>query len=415
VYGWQEVVRMTRFSTVAAVLILGAGFACARGPAQQANVPPPAKITPLAVVAGQGVIYLSTPGGIAVLDAASGQMARELPSGTPSPDWRWVYTVGQGQLQKIDTATGQAAASIPAPAWAKEARTSADGSWLVLTGASTGPPSRFEVMDSGFAGKPVTASLPGAFTFDGLSNDGMRLYLLEWVHAGSYQVRMFDLARGLLYPDVIADKREIGQLMSGEALTSLTSSDGSTQLTLYQRSAKNEAFVHELPVGTDPRKNPFAWCEDLPAPASGWGFVPGARGDRFYAVNPEAGWVIELPAQFVGGASPFTGAKPRQAHIGIAATSTPDGQPPATAVSPDGTQLYMSTWPGLVAVDTGSLKVTRRFLEGERIRAIAFAPDGSALYAVSQGGSLLRVDPLTMAKVSDITLGAPLEAILHTT
>src|SRR5215472_9949255 len=406
---------MTRFPAVAAVLILGAGFACARGPAEQTNVPPPAKVTPLALVAGQGVVYLSTPGGIVVLDAASGQVERELHAGTPSPDWRWVYTVGQGRLQKIDTATGQAVASTSAPDWAQGVRTSADGSWVVLTGASTGPPSRFEVIDSAFARKPVTATLPGAFTFDGLSNDGTRLYLLEWVRAGSYQVRMFDLARGRLYSEVIADKREIGQLMSGEALTSLMSGDGSTQLTLYQRSAKNEAFVHELPIGMDPGNNPFAWCEDLLAPASGWGFVPGTGGDRFYAVNPQAGWVIELLAQFVGGASPFTGAKPRQAHIGVTATSTPDGQPPAAAVSPDGTQLYLSTWPGLVAIDTGSLKVTRRFLEGERIRAIAFAPDGSALYAVSQGGRLLRVDPPTMAKVSDITLGAPLEAILQTT
>src|SRR5215472_13835835 len=171
---------MTRFPAVAAVLILGAGFACARGPAEQTNVPPPAKVTPLAVVAGQGVVYLSTPGGIAVLDAATGQVERELPAGTPSPDWRWVYTVGQGRLQKIDTATGQAVASTAAPDWAHGVRTSADGSWLVLfSGASTGPPSRFELMDSGLARKPVTASLPGAFTFHRLSNDGPRLYLLE--------------------------------------------------------------------------------------------------------------------------------------------------------------------------------------------------------------------------------------------
>ena len=53
-------------------------------------------------------------------------------------------------------------------------------------------------------------------------------------------------------------------------------------------------------------------------------------------------------------------------------------------------------------------------MDSERIRGLAFAPDGSAIYAVSQAGSLLRIDPRTMAKVSDITLGATLEAILHT-
>jgi hypothetical protein len=401
VYRWQEVVRMTRFSAVVAGLMVGAVFGCARGPAPQANVPP------LAVVAGQGLVYLSAGGRIAVLDAASGQVARELPAGTPSPDWRWVYTVGQGQLQKVDPATGQAAASMPAPEWAQGVRTSADGSWLVLTGASTGPPSRFEVVDNAFARKPVTVTLPGSFTFDGLSNDGMRLYLLEWVRAGSYQVRMYDLARGLLYSKVIADKREVGQLMSGQALTSLTTSDGSAQLTLYQQSAKNEAFVHELPIGQDPLSVPFAWCEDLPAPASGWGFVKGTR-DHFYAVNPQAGWVVDLKSRFSG-----AGRNPRQAHTGITAGAPANGQPPAAAVSPDGDRLVLSTWPGLVVVDTGNLKVTGRFLEGEHLRGLDFARDGSALYAVSQAGSLLRIDPRTMSKVSDITLGAPLEAILH--
>ena len=400
---------MTRFSAVLAVLLVGAVSACARGPAPQANVPLPERVSQLAVAAGPGLVYLSAGSRIVVLDAASGQVARELPAGTPSPDWRWVYTVGQGQLQKLDTATGQAAAGIPASDWAQAVRTSADGTWLVLTGASTGPPSRFEVMDNGFTRKPVTVTLPGAFTFDGLSNDGMRLYLLEWVRQGSYQVRMYDLARGLLYPNVIADKREVGQLMSGEALTSLTTSDGSAQLTLYQQSAKNEAFVHELPIGWDPHSNPFAWCEDLPAPASGWGFVKGAR-DHFYAVNPQAGWVVDMKSRFSG-----AGGNSRQAHTGVTARAPQNGLPPAAAVSPDGDRLFLSTWPGLVAVDTGSLKVTGRFLDGERIRGLGFAPDGSALYAVSEAGSLLRIDPRTMVKVSDVRLGAPLEAILHTT
>src|SRR5215510_4803646 len=128
---------MTRFSAFVAVLMVGAVSACARGPAPQANVPTSERVSPLAVAAGQGLVYLSAGGRIVVLDAASGQVARELPAGAPSPDWRSVYTVGQGQLQKIDTATGQAVAGMPAPEWAQAVRTSADGSWLVLSGALT--------------------------------------------------------------------------------------------------------------------------------------------------------------------------------------------------------------------------------------------------------------------------------------
>jgi hypothetical protein len=399
---------MMRFPAIATMLMVGATFACARGPASQANVPPPS------VVAAHGLVYLSAGGRIEALEAASGQVVSTLPTGTPSPDWRRVYTLDHGRLQQIDAATGQQVSSVAVPDWAQGVRTSADGSWLVLSGTTTGPPSRFEVLDSAFATKPVTVDLPGIFTFDGLSNDGQRLYLLEWVRQGSYQVRMYDVARGSLYPQVIADKREIGQLMSGEALTSLTSGDGSTQLTLYQRSAKNEAFVHELPIGQR-QSLPLAYCQDLPAPASGWGFVRGTRGDTFFAVNPAAGWVVELESQFRSGAGPFTGANPRQARIGGGATSPPGGQPPAAAVSPDGGTLVLSTWPGLITVDTTTLKVTGRFLSGDRIRGLGFAPDGSELYAVNQAGILLRVDPKTMAKVGEISLGAPLEAILHTT
>ena len=398
---------MMRFPAIVTMLMVGATFACARGPASPANVPPPS------VVAAHGLVYVSAGGRIEALEMASGKVVSTLAAGTPSPDWRRFYMVGQGRLQQVDAATGQQVASTAAPDWAQGVRTSADGSWLALTGTTTGPPSRFEVLDSAFAAKPVTVDLPGIFTFDGLSNDGQRLYLLEWVRQGSYQVRMYDLARGSLYAPVVADKREIGQLMSGEALTSLTSGDGSTQLTLYQRSAKNEAFVHELPVGQR-QSLPLAYCQDLPAPASGWGFVRSTRGDTFFAVNPAAGWVVQLEPQF-GSRGPFSGANPRQARIGGTATSTPGGQPPAVAVSPDGATLVLSTWPGLVTVDTTSLKVTGRFLSGERIRGLGFAPEGSELYAVNQAGILLRVDPKTMAKVGEISLGAPLEAILHTT
>jgi hypothetical protein len=214
-----------RFSAIVVALMVGGAFACStRAPAPQAPVS-----APTAVAAAKGLVFMSGGGKIEVLDVASGQVVRELPGGTPSPDWRWIYTAGQGRLQQVDTATGQVSASKALPDWAQAVRTSADGAWLVLTG----PPSRFELMDAAFAKEPIAVNLNGTFTFDGLSNDGKRLYLLEWVRASRYRVRMYDLAAGRLAPQVIADKTEIGQLMSGEALTSLTTADGALQLTLY--------------------------------------------------------------------------------------------------------------------------------------------------------------------------------------
>lgn len=388
---------MMRFSAIVAALMVGAAFACgARAPAAQAPVPPPT-----AVAAAKGLVFMSGGGKIEVLDVASGQVVRELPEGTPSPDWRWIYTAGQGRLQQVDTATGQASASKAVPDWAQAVRPSGDGAWLVLSG----PPSRFEVIDAAFEKNPIPVNLNGRFTFDGLSNDGRRLYLLEWVSAGRYQVRMYDLAAGRLAPQVIADKTEIGQLMSGEALTSLTSADGALQLTLYQRSAKNEAFVHVLPIG---RADPFAFCKDLPAPASGWGFVPGPDGRNFYAVNPPAGIAVKFVQQ--GPAAPAM----QEGRLGVRGGSPAGGEAPAAVVSPDGATLLMSTWPGVVSVDTHTMKVTGRFLDGERISGMAFAPDGAILYALSQDSRLLQLDPRSMSGVSEVSLSG-VGAILHTT
>lgn len=392
---------MTRFSAIVSMLAVGAALACGAGaPALQRTGP----------TAPAGLVYLSVGRGIEVVDVASGQPAGQLPAGTPSPDWHWIYVLGQSRLQRVDAATGLPAASVPVPGWAADVRTSPDGSWLVLTGPSGGPRSRFEVVDAGFARQPASVDIAGAFTFDGLSNDGKRLYLLQWVDKGHYQVRMYDVVQGGLFSQVISDKTEVGQLMSGEALTSLTTSDGSTQLTLYQRSAKDAAFVHELPISQDPHNFPFAFCEDLPAPSSGWSFVKGTRPERFYAVHPVAGWVIALNSAFGFGAT-----APQRARLGISASLPPDGQPAAAAVSPDGARLLLSTWPGLVAIDTGTLQVRGRFMASERIRALSFAPDGSTLYALNQAGSLLLIDVRTMTTVREIQLAAPPEAILHTT
>src|SRR5262249_62260344 len=91
---------MMRFPAIVTMLMVGATFACARGPASQANVPTPS------VVAPHGLVYVSVGGRIEALEMASGQVVSTPPTGTPSPDWRRVYTVGQGRPQHTDAATG---------------------------------------------------------------------------------------------------------------------------------------------------------------------------------------------------------------------------------------------------------------------------------------------------------------------
>ena len=155
--------------------------------------------------------------------------------------------------------------------------------------------------------------LQGRFTYDGVSPDGRRLYLLERLDADRYQVRMYDLPRGALAPYVISEKSEIGQPMSGTALGGFTTRDGAMQLTLYQRDAEGQAFVHALPVG---QEQEWAFCVDLPGPAGG---------------PPEL----------------------RQRQIDTVEDAS-DG--PAVAVSPDGRIVYAGTSRGVLALDAGTLK-----------------------------------------------------------
>lgn len=363
----------------------------------------PAKVPP------QGVVYLGAANGaMAVLDAASGKVARTLPAGTPAPDWGRIYTAGGGALRVIDALTGEAVASNPAPGWADVVRTSADGRWLALASKAPGTPSRFQVQDAAFARPPITVTLPGSFTFDGLSNDGRRLFLLEWISPGRYHVRLYDLAGGRLTRDVIAEKgAPPGSSMSGEAVNSLATADGREQLTLYQRNAEGHAFVHILPIGPNGafgQNVPFAFCVDLPGPAEGWVMVPAPSGSRFYAINPAAGLLVGLAAS---GDQPPDVTQGRFPAMAGAPTDV------AAAVSADGKTLYVGGGTGLLALNTSAFGVNARALQDRTITGLAVARDGSSIYAVSALSRLLRLDPRTLRPVAEVPMAAPFTTVVR--
>jgi len=307
-------------------------------------------------------------------------VARTLPAGTPSPDWRRLYRISGGVLDVVDPTTGRAVATHSAPGWADAVRTSADGAWLVF--ARSGPWDRFQVRDAAWTSEPVDVALRGSFTFDGVSNDGRRLYLLEQLGGGHYHVRMYDLRTGALAPYVIVDKSNVSEDMSGTAVASFATRDGAMQLTLYQREAgQGSAFIHALPIG---QAAPWAICVDLPGPSTGWTFAAAPGGRYFYAVNSGAGEVVALDGQNVG---------PPNLRRGRIA---PVGGEAVLAVSADGATLFAGVGSGVLAIDTGTLAVRTRGLAGQAVTALAAAPDGGSLFAVS-GSRLLRLDPRSLA------------------
>jgi hypothetical protein len=90
--------------------------------------------------------------------------------------------------------------------------------------------------------------LQGDFSFDALSPDGTRLFLIHYLSRRDptrYEVRALDVPSGKLLPTQIVDKSEPDERMAGLPITRQTTADGRWAYTLYDGAGK-EPFVHAL-------------------------------------------------------------------------------------------------------------------------------------------------------------------------
>jgi hypothetical protein len=143
---------------------------------------------------------------------------------------------------------------------------SRDGRTLVLASMS-GPfasPSKFLIVDPHRMKILRIVALRGSFSFDALSPNGSRMYLIQYTHTASndlsqYIVRGYDMRKNRLLPGKIADRSEDEETMAGYAQTRTTSVDGRWVYTLYQKPS-GEPFVHALDT-----VRAAAYCIDLPS------------------------------------------------------------------------------------------------------------------------------------------------------
>jgi len=145
-----------------------------------------------------------------------------------------------------------------------------DGRLLVLQTTGFGRPLRatsgFVTVDARDLDVKRTINLKGDFAYDALSPNGRTLYLIEHFSTADitrYRVRAFDLKTGRLLPQIIVDKREPNEPMSGMPSARIASADGRRVFTLYV--GDEHSFVHlldtvartafciDLPETTDPR------------------------------------------------------------------------------------------------------------------------------------------------------------------
>ena len=126
---------------------------------------------------------------------------------------------------------------------------STDGSTLVLINPRrTFPRTSFVVLGAKSLRTQRQILLQGDFSFDALSPDGRRMFLIHYLSRRDptrYEVRALDIPSGNLLPTPIVDKSQPDERMAGLPITRQTTADGRWAYTLYD-GAGHEPFVHAL-------------------------------------------------------------------------------------------------------------------------------------------------------------------------
>lgn len=364
---------------------------------------------------------------ISVVDSRSHATMRRLPLGTPTGDWAHLYSVNGTELVDTDPRTGATLHSLPldteyslppATASGLPGGLSQNGKWLVLEsweGRSPSPPTATHllVVDTSFARPPARVDLSGWFQFDTVSNDGSRLYLIEYLSGADYRVRIYQVLNHQLDPTVVVDKLDPKESMTGWRLGGVPSPDGSWLFSVYARD-KDNAFIHALNLDGAP----IAFCLDLAGSGyssnpdeARWALALSSDGSRLYAANAAMGLVSEIDTS---GPS-----LKRTAHIAAAATSTTALVTSVEAkelgantavLSGDGRVMVTAGSSGVVWIDTSTLSVTRRALTDWHVWSLGLSPDGGTLFALKDSGEVAQLSMASGAVEStfDARAGYPI-------
>lgn len=388
---------MRSLLTMACVVVLVA--ACGRAPG-----------TPL--TSGNFKLYEATSdrSQIAVIDLKSHAIERRMQLGTPSSDWKHLYSVASSMLYDVDPETGSSIKSLRMPGYYQLPRVtlsgmpgglSQNGRWIALESfdeSPSGPPtaSHFVVVGTKFDSAPVRIDLRGYFAFDAVSNDGLRLYLIEYMSGANYRVRIYNVPAGQLNPEVVVDKSDPQESMTGQRLSGIPATDGAWLFSMYVRPSQSP-FIHALVMdGT-----PLALCIDLPGlgyekdmNAFRWSLAMSTDGAHLYAANAASGVVSEINT----GASGVELA--RSVHIDSGRTAAgifvkdvqaKEFSSNAAVVSLDGKTLATASSSGIVLIETKGLSVRARALTDWTVWSLALSPDGKVVYALSDSGKIAEV------------------------
>jgi hypothetical protein len=268
-----------------------------------------------------------------------------------------------------------------------------DGQTLVLAeeGSDTrdGPiVSRFALVDTSFVRAARIVELPGRFSFDAISPTGNILFLVEHLpttRPTDYQVRAYDVAAGVLRPNVIVDKLAGRLLMQGDPLVQVGSSDGRWVYTLY-RNGHHGPFIHALDT-----VEAFALCHFLTegaaahgagsasptmAAGSAWALALSADDRQLVAANLALGLLLRIDAQ----------RRPTVTRGTFEPAALAAQAMPTTAVQDRaGGRLYLATDAGVLVQDAGRSQPGERFLDGRSVSSVWLDAPSGRLYAHDTG------------------------------
>ena len=363
---------------------------------------------------------------IYVVNSAGGAVERQLPLGTPAPDWSRLYIVVRGAsnatLKAIQPSTGKTLDQIQVPAGfflpdlnglGPIDGISPNGRWLALTRQFFdlhGTTTSFLIGDSSLSHPFTQVDLLGDFQFDALSNDGSSLYLIEKMKdTNHYQVRLYSLAGHSLATAPVVDKREPKEPMNGIRGSSVAAIGADNVYTVYIRD--KGPFIHALPL-----QQPFAFCIDLPTRSgpvaaedlSRWTLALSPDESRVYAVNPALGLVTVMSTTGNAPAIVKTTSLPAGPtswlpSLVMEADAKGAGVGEA-ALTADGRTLFVVGMAGLLAIDTQSLQSHPVSVNGSYIDSLHMSSDGAWLFAARAGdqSKVWQINPATGALATEI-------------
>ena len=344
---------------------------------------------------------------VAVINSHSQATESRLPLGTLSADGKHLYAARSNTLQDIDPHTGAIARTLllagafglpPATLGGIPGGLSQNGDWLVLITSGVQTTSHMLLISTTTFTVTKRIDLDGYFEFDAISNDGLRLYVIEYTNPtqGLYRVRVYEIDAGQLGSYTVVDKGGSPEPMTGVRLSGVFSPDGNWLYSVYARQSGGD-FVHALNLSA-----PYAYCLDLPGAGSSsdindfhWSLALTADGKHLYAANGATGLITQIDN--LDGYNPsivhtgHIGSPGASANAFIQSVEAKELGAQGAVLSPNGATLVTTGATGLIWIDTATFHVRRIQLGGWTVWSVVASPDGSRVYALSDQGAIAEL------------------------